>query len=82
MKNPRLAVIALVIMIIFLLAGCAPQPKLGMTFEEWNRQCRMKNWTNATLVQAEGEWGVYYCDNVNVFHYFNKQLEIKIINQE
>lgn len=78
MKNHKRTVFIFLTMLLFSLAGCSFQPKLGMTFEEWNRECRMKNLTNGTLVKAEGAWEVYYCDNTRIFHYFNKGVLVKI----
>lgn len=65
--------------LLIVLAGCASfQPRIGMTIDEWKSECRVKNWTNGTLVRAEGDMEVYYCDNVNVFYYFKDGTLVRI----
>lgn len=67
------------IVIFAAIAGCAGfQPKIGMTLDEWKSECRTKNWSNGTLVRAEDGVEVYYCDNVNIFHYFKDGKLVRI----
>jgi hypothetical protein len=61
------------------LVSCTTfQPKLGMTLQEWKSECRTKNLSSGNLVRAEDNVEVYYCDNVNVFHYFRDGILVRI----
>jgi hypothetical protein len=61
------------------LAACPGfQPRIGMTLEDWRNECRIKNLSSGQLVRAERDIEVYYCDNVNVFHYFKDGILVRI----
>lgn len=65
-------------LVINLTACVSFQPRIGMTIEEWKSECRIKNLSEGHLVRAEDNIEVYYCDNVNVFHYFEDGRLVKI----
>lgn len=63
---------------IGLTACTSFQPRIGMTLEDWKNECRVKNLSDGHLVRAENNIEIYYCDNVNVFHYFENRILVRI----
>ena len=53
-----------------LAAGCTFEPRIGMSFEEWNRECRSKTLAGGTLLEQQGSKSVYYCDKRTVLYTF------------
>ena len=51
-------------------AGCSFQPRIGMSFEEWNRQCRSQTLAGGTLLEQQGSTAVYFCETRDVLYTF------------
>lgn len=56
--------------ISLLGAGCTFRPQIGMSFEDWNRECRSKTLSGGTLLEQKGSKSVYYCDDRNYLYTF------------
>jgi hypothetical protein len=68
---------------VLVLAGgaCTFQPRIGMSFDDWNRECRSKTLSGGTLVERKGTTAVYYCDKRDVFYTFENGGLAAIKNQ-
>lgn len=57
--------------VLALAAGaCAFEPRLGMSFDEWNDQCRSRTLAGGTLLERQGSRAVYYCERQDVLYTF------------
>lgn len=65
-----------ILLLSVFLASCASmEPRIGMSFQEWNDQCRAYQWVNGKLVAADSETQVYTCQDQNQVYIFqNEQL--------
>jgi len=64
---------------VLLLAGCANfQPRLGMSYDEFERQCQGSNLYPPRLVAAEENVRVYTCDNARTVYAFEGSEMVKV----
>ena len=52
------------------LAACSFKPQIGMSFDDWNRECRSKALSGGTLLERKGAAEVYYCGTQDVLYTF------------
>jgi len=64
-----------------LLGACSFTPQIGMSFEDWNRQCRSKALSGGTLVERKGSTDVYYCGSQDVLYSFDSGVLAEVKNQ-
>jgi hypothetical protein len=62
-------------------SGCTFQPQIGMSFEDWNRECRSKALTGGTLLEQKGASSVYYCGKQDVLFTFQNGALAAVTNQ-
>jgi hypothetical protein len=49
------------LIVLATVAACTFKPQIGMSFDDWNRECRTKTLSGGTLLRQEGDTQVYYC---------------------
>jgi hypothetical protein len=63
------------LMILLAAAACSFKPQIGMSFDDWNRECRAKTLGGGTLLRKEGSRSIYYCDTQeNLYAFENGAL--------
>lgn len=62
-------------------AACSFRPQVGMSFDDWNRQCRSKTLSGGTLLREEGARSVYYCGTQEDLYTFENGALADIKNQ-
>jgi hypothetical protein len=63
------------------VAACTFKPQIGMSFDDWNRECRTKTLAGGTLLREEGEAQVYYCATQENLYTFRNGALAEITNQ-
>ena len=56
--------------LLALLAACSFKPQIGMSFDDWNRECRAKALSGGTLVEKKGTTSVYTCGTDDNYYTF------------
>lgn len=71
---------SIALLVVVTVYGCGSwRPHIGMSFEEWDKQCLKRTWSHGALVGAEGNLEVFYCDHMpNVFYYFEDGILVKV----
>lgn len=62
-------------------AACSFKPQIGMSFDDWNRECRTKTLSGGTLLRQEGSKAVYYCGAQENLYTFENGALAEIKNQ-
>ena len=62
-------------------AACSFTPRIGMSFDDWNRQCRAKALAGGTLLEQKGTTAVYYCGTQEVLYRFENGALTEVKNQ-
>ena len=70
-----------VVGLLALLAACSFKPQIGMSFEDWNRQCRSKALSGGTLLERKGAAEVYYCGTQDNLYTFENGALAEVKNQ-
>lgn len=64
-----------------LVAACSFKPQIGMSFDDWNRECRSKTLSGGTLVERKGTTAVYYCKEQDYLYTFENGALAEVKNQ-
>ena len=64
-----------------LVAACSFKPQIGMSFDDWNRQCRSKTLSGGTLVDRKGTTAVYYCNKQDYLYTFENGALAEVKHQ-
>jgi hypothetical protein len=67
--------------LVAMLAACSFRPQIGMSFEDWNRQCRSKALSGGTLLERKGATDVYYCGTQDVLYSFENGALAEVKSQ-
>lgn len=72
MPKPTGAALAAIVLAAELaLGGCTFRPQIGMSFDDWNSECRSRNLSGGTLVERSGDRAVYYCGSRETLYTFD-----------
>lgn len=59
---------------VSLLSSCAMSPHIGMSFADWQEQCRGHSWTKGALVAARDNVEIYRCDDSTLYGFVDGEL--------
>ena len=77
----RYSILGALSILLVGLAACSFRPQVGMSFDDWNRQCRTKTLAGGTLLRQEGAKSIYYCNTEENLYTFENGVLAEIKNQ-
>jgi hypothetical protein len=77
----RYLVFSTMLVLLAVGAACSFKPQIGMSFDDWNRQCRTKALAGGTLLEQKGATAVYYCGTQEVLYRFENGALAEVKNQ-
>ena len=64
-----------------VVSACSFKPRIGMSFDDWNRECRSKALSGGTLLERKGTTATYYCYKQDYLYIFENGALAQVVHQ-